>query len=201
MAVKSTFSNMVICLLVICFVCSSLLAGVNMLTKPSIDRAVAAKTTNAVTAVVPECDIVSEVQDTLIDGVSYNYYMVRKGEVVTGYAIESATGGFGGTLKLMVGFDMNGLIVNTSVLECNETPGLGAKCKEPLFADQFKGFDPGVKTLKVTKDGGDVDAITASTITSRAFTLAVENAVKVFNTIKPVEVAEEITEEGGSDNE
>lgn len=210
MAVKSSFSNMVLCLLVICFVCSALLAGVNVLTKAPIEKAVAAKTENAVMDVAPECDIVSEVQSAEVDGTNYNYYVVRLGEAVTGYAIESATTGFGGTLKLMVGFDMNGLIVNTSVLECNETPGLGAKCKDALFSDQFKGFDPSVKALKVRKDGGDVDAITASTITSRAFSVAVENAVKVFNAIKPAESAEEteaadvaevISEEGGADNE
>ena len=64
-----------------------------------------------------------------------------------------------------------------------ETPGLGAKCVEPSFTDQFKGFNPSEKTLKVKKDGGDVDAITASTITSRAYANGLAVAANVFATI------------------
>ena len=66
-----------------------------------------------------------------------------------------------------------------------ETPGLGAKCtSDAAFIDQFKGFDPAVSRLAVRKDGGDVDAITASTITSRAYALAIANAVAAFQNIK-----------------
>ncbi len=74
-----------------------------------------------------------------------------------------------------------------------ETPGLGAKCKEPKFADQFKGFDPSEKKLAVRKDGGDVDAITASTITSRAYAAGLALAVRVFNAIgqTPMPLSEE----------
>ena len=73
---------------------------------------------------------------------------------------------------------------NTVVLSHSETPGLGAKCQtDAAFIDQFKGWDPAQKTLLVTKDGGDVDAITASTITSRAYALAVSNALDVYHAI------------------
>ncbi len=191
MAVKSSFGNMTLCLFVICLVCSGLLAGVQQLTEAPIANAAAAKTSKAVAAVAPAFDDISEKQNISINGVDYGYYAVTKDGQTAGYAIESATTGFGGILKLMVGFDTDGLITNTSVLECNETPGLGAKCKEPLFYEQFQGFDTSVKTLKVSKDGGDVDAITASTITSRAYCVAVENAVKAFNAIN----------NGGSENE
>ena len=75
------------------------------------------------------------------------------------------------------------MIWNTKVLSQTETPGLGAKCVEASFSDQFKGFDPAQKKLAVKKDGGDVDAITASTITSRAYAVGLATAVKVFNTI------------------
>ena len=64
-----------------------------------------------------------------------------------------------------------------------ETPGLGAKCTEEAFSGQFRGFDPAQKKLAVRKDGGDVDAITASTITSRAYANALGTAVKVFAAI------------------
>ena len=78
---------------------------------------------------------------------------------------------------------MNGTIWNTKVLSQAETPGLGAKCVEPSFSDQFRNFDPAQKKLAVRKDGGDVDAITASTITSRAYASGVADAVKVFAAI------------------
>ena len=81
----------------------------------------------------------------------------------------------------MVGIDDEGKVVNTVVLSHSETPGLGAKCTtETAFIDQFKGFDPAAQKLAVRKDGGDIDAITASTITSRAYSAAVADAYNVY---------------------
>ena len=121
-------------------------------------------------------------------GGAYTYYRVPG----TGVAVISATSGFGGILSVMVGIAEDGTIHNTTVLSHSETPGLGAKCTtDEHFIAQFQGFDPTAKTLAVKKDGGDVDAITASTITSRAYALAVSNAVAVFNQLK----------EGGLSNE
>ena len=77
--------------------------------------------------------------------------------------------------------EADGLVCNTVVLSHSETPGLGAKCQtDASFIDQFKGWDPAARRLAVTKDGGEVDAITASTITSRAYTAAVANAYNVY---------------------
>ena len=85
----------------------------------------------------------------------------------------------------MSGVNASYSISNTSVLSHSETPGLGAKCTtDPKFVSQWAGFDPSVKKLTVKKDGGDVDAITASTITSRAYALAVENALAAFDTLQ-----------------
>ena len=105
-----------------------------------------------------------------------------------GCAVNVAPVGFGGPIVIKVGFKVDAatgknLVWNTKVLSHAETPGLGAKCSDPAFADQFKGLDPTVKTLGVTKDGGDIDAITASTITSRAFTDGVATAVNVLAAI------------------
>ena len=98
------------------------------------------------------------------------------------YAVKTTTNGFGGALTLMVGVLPDGTVYNTSVLEHSETPGLGAKCteEESFFRTQFKGFRG---RLAVKKDGGDLDAITASTITSRAFTLAVKQAVDLVSSL------------------
>ena len=178
MAVKSSFRNMVLCLSAVCLVCSALLAGVYVLTKDAIDNANSEKLANAISAVAPEFDSMSMEQTVSCDGKDYPYYeLYNSGETVA-FAITSSVVGFGGPLTLLVGVTPEGIVYNTSVFTHAETPGLGAKCTEPQFHDQFAGWNPEEKTLVVRKDGGDVDAITASTITSRAYTLAVANAVK-----------------------
>lgn len=100
-----------------------------------------------------------------------------------GAAVESSSNGFGGTLTVLVGFDPEGNIIDYSLLSHSETPGLGSKA-----ADWFKkgakgditGKNPGNAPLVVSKDGGEIDAITASTITTRAFLQAVNNAYAAY---------------------
>ena len=185
MAVQSSFKNMTICLFAICIVCSGLLAGVYALTKEPIDAAAKAKNEAAIKEVLPEEAVrVEEERIVELDGASYVYNLAydEVGNVV-GCAINVAPVGFGGPIAIKVGFDVNGVIYNTKVLSQAETPGLGAKCVDPSFSDQFKGFDASQKKLAVKKDGGDVDAITASTITSRAYADGLLLAVKVFQAI------------------
>jgi len=185
MAVQSTFKNMTVCLFAICIVCSSLLAGVYALTKEPIDAAAKAKNEAAIKEVLPPAAAAIEEERTVdFEGASYTYNLAydEQGNTV-GCAINVAPVGFGGPIAIKVGFDVNGVIWNTKVLSQAETPGLGAKCVEPSFADQFKGFDPSAKKLAVKKDGGDVDAITASTITSRAYADGLALAAKVFTAI------------------
>ena len=185
MAVKSSFKNMTICLLAICLVCSGLLAGVYALTAEPIAAAAAAKNEAAIKEVLPETAVTIEEERTVdFEGASYAYNLAydEQGNTV-GCAINVSPVGFGGPIVIKVGFNAEGLIWNTKVLSQAETPGLGAKCTEPSFSDQFKQFNPAEKSLKVKKDGGDVDAITASTITSRAYANGLAVAVNVFNTI------------------
>ena len=185
MAVKSSFKNMSLCLLAICLACSALLAGVYALTAEPIAAAAAAKNEAAIKEVLPETAVTIEEERTVdFEGASYAYNLAydEKGDVV-GCAINVAPVGFGGPIAIKVGFDRNGVICNTKVLSQAETPGLGAKCVEPSFSGQFMGWNPAEKSLSVKKDGGDVDAITASTITSRAYADGLALAVKVFNAI------------------
>jgi electron transport complex protein RnfG len=185
MAVKSSFKNMTLCLFAICLVCSGLLAGVYALTKAPIDKAAAAKNEAAIKEVLPESAVtIEEARTVEYNGGTYTYNLAydQEGNTV-GCAINVEPLGFGGPIVIKVGFDADGVIWNTEVLSQAETPGLGAKCVEPSFTDQFKGFDPSEKNLQVKKDGGDVDAITASTITSRAYTNGLTTAVNVFWTI------------------
>ena len=185
MAVKSSFKNMTLCLLVICLVCSTLLALVYAVTKEPIEISTKARNEAAIKEVLPETAVKIEEERTVeFEGASYAYNLAydELGNVV-GCAINIAPVGFGGPIAIKVGFDINGVIWNTKVLSQAETPGLGAKCVEPSFADQFRQFNPSQKKLAVKKDGGDVDAITASTITSRAYADGLALAVKVFDAI------------------
>ena len=185
MAVQSTFKNMSLCLLVICLVCSGLLAGVYALTKEPIDAAAKAKNEAAIMEVLPAGAVTIEEERTVdFDGASYTYNLAydQQGNTV-GCAVNVSPVGFGGPIVIKVGFDANGVICNTKVLSQAETPGLGAKCVEPAFSEQFKGWNPSARKLAVKKDGGDVDAITASTITSRAYADGLALAVNVFEAI------------------
>ena len=191
MAVKSSFMNMTLCLLAICLVCSGLLAGVYALTKEPIDAAAKAKNEAAILEVLPENAATIEEERTVeYEGATYTYNLAydEKGEVV-GCAVNVAPVGFGGPVLIKVGFKVNAqtgqnIVWNTKVLSQAETPGLGAKCVEPAFASQFKELDPAAKKLYVKKDGGDIDAITASTITSRAYVSGVATAVNELATIQ-----------------
>lgn len=185
MAVKSNLTNMAVCLTVVCLVCSALLGGMYVLTAEPISKANADILKASIGAVLPQGGELSEAKTIEVGGQKSEYYVSTSGGAVQAYAIKSTTVGFGGPLTLMVGITPDGKVYNTSVLSHSETPGLGAKCtSDEHFYSQFKGFDPSSKILSVKKDGGDIDAITASTITSRAYTLAVKNALDAFNTIK-----------------
>ena len=192
MAVKSSFKNMTLCLLAICLVCSALLAGVYALTKEPIEVAKKAKNDAANKFVMPEEAIhFGDEMEIAYNGNTYKYVTAydaapdasgNPGNMV-GYVIGVAPVGFGGPIEIKVGITVDGIIWNTKVLSQSETPGLGAKCVEPAFAGQFKEMNPAEMTLKVRKDGGDIDAITASTITSRAYVDGIKQAVGVYNEI------------------
>jgi len=94
--------------------------------------------------------------------------------------VSSSEKGYNGLIKIMVGFTPNGVIKNITVLEQNETPGLGTKIKGEKFIMQFRDKNPSNYNLKVKKDQGDVDALTGATITTRAFTEATQMAYDVF---------------------
>jgi len=190
MAKQSSFINMVLALGCICLVCSALLGLVNQVTAEPIAAANLAKTNSSIAAVVPQFDNVPSEDNWVVevDGKQYTIYPATYEGKVMGYAIQVKPTGFGGTIDMLVGFDAaTGIIYNTSVISHSETPGLGAKISESgagSFRSQFEGMDPAATKLTVSKDGGDVDAITASTITSRAFTSGVAEAYKVYLTIK-----------------
>ena len=181
MAASSTLKNMTLCLTLVCLICAAVVGVAYAVTKEPIDAAARAKTTASIARVLPAFSATPQEGSIQVGGADYKYYKVDG----AGYAIISSTSGFGGLLTLMVGISEDGMVHNTTVLSHSETPGLGAKCAtDERFLSQFRGLDPAAKTVAVKKDGGDLDAITASTITSRAYALAVSNAVEVFRQLK-----------------
>jgi electron transport complex protein RnfG len=124
---------------------------------------------------------------------SLECFPAKKGSNIVGIAIKSySKKGFSGEVWVMVGFKPDGSIKNTSVLDHKETPGLGDKMQKSKsdWSNQFNGIIPifnsdnSPKNIKVKKDGGQIDAITASTISSRAFCDAINRASIAFSKIK-----------------
>ncbi|PID95150.1 MAG: FMN-binding domain-containing protein [Bacteroidetes bacterium] len=181
---ESTFINMVLVLFLVTAVAALALGAVYSVTKEPIEAAKAQKLKAAIENVLPPFDDYSEAEVMPANGKDpLIFYTARKGQDVVGTAIKTYTDkGFSGRVSIMVGFTPEGEIFNTAVLEHKETPGLGDKM-EPAKSDftvQFKGKNPEQFKLKVTKDGGSVDAITAATISSRAFCDATNRAWQAF---------------------
>jgi len=182
---ESSFKNMVITLFVITVVAALALGGVYTATKGPIAIAKRKKVEKAIRYVVPGFDtIMREYKVPGSDGKdSLTFFETYKDGKKVGTAIKTySPKGFGGMIWIMVGFSADGTILNTAVLDHKETPGLGDKMdiKKSNFSVQFKGKNPKDFNLTVKKDGGDVDAITAATISSRAFCDAVRRAYKEF---------------------
>lgn len=199
---ESTFKNMLLSLLFISMGMSAALGFVYSLTKEPIEKANKMKEVQAITDVLPEFDNDPTLDVKSIDGL--DYYTATKGGDVVGYAVKSYTDkGFSGHFTMMVGFEPDGTIHNITILDHKETPGLGTKMKEPKFKDQFPGKNPGDFKLKVKKDGGPVDAITAATISSRAFCDGVQRAFDGYkvNCLPGIEATEPDTTRADTTNQ
>ena len=182
---ESNFVNMVTRLFVVVAVAGLALGFVYSQTFDVIQAAKKKKLEAAIGKVVPAFDTLVTFKVMPATGKdSVTFYQAYKDDSLVGTAVDTYTDkGFSGVIKIMVGFTPKGVIINTAVLEHKETPGLGDKMdvKKSVWSNQFKGKNPAVYKLKVTKDKGDVDAITAATITSRAFcdaTLRAYNALE-----------------------
>lgn len=178
---SSTLTNMILSLTIISIIMAIALGFVYEKTKAPIEKGQQAKITNAIAEVLPTFDNDPTKEMTKIEGEDLIVYKATKGGQWVGSAVKTySPKGFAGKIVLMVGFLPDGTINNISVVEQKETPGLGTKMKEPKFKDQFNKKNPESFNITVKKDGGDVDAITASTISSRAFCDAVNRAFEAF---------------------
>ncbi|MBP6065157.1 RnfABCDGE type electron transport complex subunit G [Bacteroides sp.] len=187
---ESSLTNMLLVLTGVTVISVALLAYVNELTKTPIAEANAKTLNEALKQVLPEFtnNPVAE-SDTVFSEkegkkvVDFILYPAKEGDQWIGTAVQATSIGFAGEIKVLVGFDAEGKIYNYSLLAHAETPGLGSKASD-WFKEggkgSIKGMSPGDAPLAVSKDGGQIDAITASTITTRAFLNAVNAAYAAY---------------------
>ncbi|MCD8318555.1 MAG: RnfABCDGE type electron transport complex subunit G [Paraprevotella sp.] len=175
---ESSLKNMILVLTVISFLAGGTLAYVNKVTQGPIAEINARNLQDGIKKVILGSQSGDLKVEASVESGGYTLYKTNKET-----AVKAVANGFGGPLEVLVGFDTNGNILGYTILSTSETPGLGVKA-ETWFQKGGKGNiigkNPGKKALVVTKDGGDVDAITASTITSRAFLSAVNAAYQAF---------------------
>lgn len=182
---ESTFINMVLTLFVVTVVASFTLATVYNITKAPIERAREAARQQAITMVVPPFDKLVSRMLMPIDGRdSLEFISAYKDGELVGVAVSTYTDkGFSGRIRAMVGFYPDGRIFDVVHLQHRETPGLGDKIEKGKsdWSNQFRGLDPATTVIKVAQDGGQIDAITAATITARAYCDAIKRAWNTLN--------------------
>ena len=192
--IKSNIVNMVVVLTTITAIVGAILGGVYKMTAEPIAQANARAQEEAIRMVAPEFDNnpIAESDTIESNGMSIVVYPAMRNGVAVGAAVKAGSrNGFNGEIVVIVGFEQDGTIRQYRVLSHAETPGLGAKMEQWFSTDKNKqsilGKHPDKVKLIVSKDGGDIDAITASTITSRAFLEAVNTAYNAYMN-KPVDV-------------
>ena len=186
---KSSLLNMFLSLTVICIAAAAILAFVNAQTSTVIAVSKKQKLEESIQRVVPGFDnspLDESFMAAVSEGDSVRIYPARKGSDLIGVAVESNTmNGFSGEIRVMVGLTTSGEVIDYAVLQHAETPGLGDKMDPWFKTDKNKqsilGKNLSEKQLTVTKDGGEVDAITAATISSRAFLDAVNRAYAAYS--------------------
>ena len=204
---ESSLTNMALVLTGVAVLMGGILAFVNHLTEGPINEQKTKALADGIKTVMVCNDLVVAKTDTVKQNdakgkeLTYIIYQIQDAQKKDlGAAVQSTTGGFGGDLKVLVGFDPERKILGYTLLEHAETPGLGAKADKWFQKGQkgdIIGKDP-KEPLTVSKDGGQVDAITASTITSRAFLLAINNAYTAYKAT-PADAATGATEQDKED--
>lgn len=186
--------NMVVVLTTITATVGAILGGVYKLTETPIAQANARAQEEAIRIVAPDFDNNPIAESDTIEsgGQEIVVYPAMKNGAAVGAAVKaSSRNGFNGEITIIVGFEQDGTVRQYRVLSHGETPGLGAKMEQWFRTDKNRqniiGKHPEKSNFTVSKDGGDIDAITASTITSRAFLEAVSNAYKAYMD-KPIDV-------------
>ena len=157
------------------------LGATNMVTSGPIAQQAVVAADAARRSVLPTAETFTEL--TASEGLLNAYAGYDAAGKLTGKTGTIVTKGYGGEIEITVGIDQNGAVTGVSIGGSSfaETAGLGARAKEPWFAEQFIGK---ASPIAIVKDGGEIDAITSATITSRAVTNAVDDAVLALGSLK-----------------
>ncbi len=182
---KSTLINMVLVLMAITAIASASVGGIYLLTKEPIAIATENAKKEALAQVLPAFEETT-ITNLELDALPIEVYTATAAGEVVGYAINTATmSGFSGLFRLMVGLDTTGKVINVNVLSHSETPGLGSKMADEgnslLLSVQDKQIDK--INWEMSKNGGDIDALTAATISSVAYADAMQRAMAAFNQV------------------
>ncbi|MCH5223940.1 MAG: RnfABCDGE type electron transport complex subunit G [Muribaculaceae bacterium] len=185
---ESTLPNMILSLGIICVLAATLLGGMYMITKDPIAEQMKLQQQQAIKDVAPSFNNDPEKDKVEVEenGQIFTVYPAMDNGKLVGAAVEgSSMNGFSGQVTVMCGFDLDGTVRDYRVIQQAETPGLGAKMetwfRDPQGARSVIGKNPESFSFYVTKDpGGKVDAITAATISSRAFLEILRNAFEVY---------------------
>lgn len=165
------FLKLTLTLLVISAVVACLLGMTNYITADKIAEITAQKTAASMEEVLP-ADSYTELSYT---GSEANVAAIyQAGDA--GYVVEVTPSGFGGAIDMVVGVSTDGTVTGVSIVSMSETSGLGANASKDAFRSQYVGLSG---ELAVNKDGGEIDALTGATITSRAVTDGVNTALRV----------------------
>ncbi len=160
-------------LLLITAVVAGLLGLVNDLTADKIRENTEKKANEAMQAVLPSASY--EKLEQGAEGITEVYRSEK------GYVVRLNANGFGGAIDMMVGITLEGKVTGISVISHAETASLGAECTRKEWQAQFIG---GEGDIKVTKDGGSIDALTGATVTSRAVADAVTRALEFVKEVQ-----------------
>lgn len=178
-------------LALICTICTAILATVNAVTKEPIAQSKTRRILEAARKVLP--DGAAPVATTrVIAGTTNTCFVVRDADgTITAVAVQgTAPKGYGGPVSIMFGIAADGTLLNYEVTQQTETPGLGSKIEEEPFRSHVLKRADGTSrptmgtTWRVTRDGGDIEAVTAATISSRAALQALQNALATYETLK-----------------
>lgn len=184
--ISSSFINMVLALLITCSLSAYVVGYVQKITAQPIKEAKYQKELSAIASVVNEFNNNPYEEKMIITTPDKKHklklFPIRQDGVVNSYAIKTySTAGFSGRIDMIVGFYIDGAIKDFVITDHKETPGLGSKINDFKFKKQFDRFNPRKNIFKVRQDGGEIDAVTGATISSRAVIQAIQRAVDAFN--------------------
>ncbi|HDK7139464.1 TPA: RnfABCDGE type electron transport complex subunit G [Clostridium botulinum] len=169
-------------LFIITAIAGLILGGAFAITKKPIEAQVEKTNTEAMKEILPKADKFEKMEGKAKDAVT-EVNEGKKGNDVAGYAIKVLTKGYGGQIEMMIGVSKEGKVEGIKILSHSETPGLGANAPQPKFSGQFKGKSI-EKDLEVVKTApgkdNEIEAMTGATITSKAVTKGVNDAVKFY---------------------